>query len=315
MQKGRLDEAIEKYRIAVGLQPVHADHPFNFGLALAEKGLVDDAIEQYRKAIELMPKYGVAHANLGQLLAQQDKNDQAMIELNKAVELAPDLVDAWNNRGVIHFRLGEYDKAVSDFSRSIELNSESPVAWANRGNSYLKLKRFDEAIVNYSKANEIDPNWIQVYKSLIWIFTICPDPKCHDARRAVELATKAVELAPTDGECLFGLGVARYRADELEGSIDAINSVLKLRSDADSNQWFFLAMAESKRGNHDAAREWYDKAVKWMEENAPENEELIRFRAEAAEVLGISRPKPTSSQTADNSTKVDESKIEATTDD
>jgi serine/threonine-protein kinase len=317
IQKGRLDEALAKYRIAVGLQPVHADHHFNFGLALAEKGLFDDAVVQFRKAIELMPKYGEAYAKLGPLLAYQGKNDEALVVFNKAVELAPDLVDVWNDRGVVHFRLGQYDKAVFDFSRSIELNSESPVAWANRGNAHLKLKQFDEAIVNYSKAIQIDPNWIKVYKSLIWLYSNCPDPKFRDARRAVELATKLGELAPKDGEFWFALSVARYRADDFDAAIDAMNEGMKLRSDADSHQWFFLAMAESKRGNQDAAREWYDKAVDWMEKNDPAHEELLRFRAEAVGVLGISQTnqEPTSSQTTDNSSNVDEPKIEATTDD
>ena len=33
------------------------------------------------------------------------------------------------------------------------------------------------------------------------------------------------------------------------------------------------------------ARTWYDKAVEWMEKNQPKNDELRRFRAEAAKLL------------------------------
>ena len=35
----------------------------------------------------------------------------------------------------------------------------------------------------------------------------------------------------------------------------------------------------------DEAREWFDKAVEWMDANAKENAELIRFRAEAEELM------------------------------
>ena len=65
---------------------------------------------------------------------------------------------------------------------------------------------------------------------------------------------------------------------------------MELRKGGDSLDWFFLAMADWKLGNKDAARVWYDKALEWMEKNDPANEELIRFRAEAAELLGLPQP-------------------------
>ena len=33
-------------------------------------------------------------------------------------------------------------------------------------------------------------------------------------------------------------------------------------------------------------RSWYERAVQWMEKNKPQDEELLRFRAEAAKLLG-----------------------------
>ncbi|MCI0334696.1 MAG: hypothetical protein L0228_15880 [Planctomycetes bacterium] len=60
---------------------------------------------------------------------------------------------------------------------------------------------------------------------------------------------------------------------------------MELRNGGNSWDWFVLAMAEWKLGNRDAARVWYDKAVVWMENN-PTNEDVTRFRAEAAALLG-----------------------------
>lgn len=58
---------------------------------------------------------------------------------------------------------------------------------------------------------------------------------------------------------------------------------------------FFLAMAHWQLGEKDKAREWFAKSVQWMEKGA-KDEELRRFRVEAAELLGIKegpRPEPT----------------------
>jgi hypothetical protein len=46
-------------------------------------------------------------------------------------------------------------------------------------------------------------------------------------------------------------------------------------------------------GEKDVARTWYDKAVAWMDKNKSQDEdELRRFRTEAAELLGILAPPP-----------------------
>jgi tetratricopeptide (TPR) repeat protein len=60
---------------------------------------------------------------------------------------------------------------------------------------------------------------------------------------------------------------------------------------------FILATAYFKLGNKDEARAWYGKAVEWMNKSQPKNEELLRFRAQAAELLDITESKPQSAST------------------
>jgi len=50
-------------------------------------------------------------------------------------------------------------------------------------------------------------------------------------------------------------------------------------------------MAHWRLGDKAQARSWYDKAVPWMEKNQPKNAELIRFRTEAAALLGVNEKK------------------------
>jgi hypothetical protein len=46
-------------------------------------------------------------------------------------------------------------------------------------------------------------------------------------------------------------------------------------------------MAHWQLGEKDQAREWFTKSVQWLEKGSKENDELMRFRAEAAELLGV----------------------------
>jgi Flp pilus assembly protein TadD len=111
------------------------------------------------------------------------------------------------------------------------------------------------------------------------------EPKLRDPARAVVLAKKAVDLEPKAGMWWNTLGVAQYRAGDRKGAVDSLKKSMELRNGGDSFDWFFLAMAHWQLGNKAEARKWYDKAVGWMDKNKRDDEELIRFRAEAADLL------------------------------
>jgi hypothetical protein len=81
--------------------------------------------------------------------------------------------------------------------------------------------------------------------------------------------------------------VAHYRAEDWKAAIEALTKSTKLSGGGNSVQWFFLGMEHQKLGMKAEARQWYDRAVQWMEKNAPKDEDLQRFRAEAEEVPGI----------------------------
>lgn len=61
-------------------------------------------------------------------------------------------------------------------------------------------------------------------------------------------------------------------------------------------------MTHWQLGEKQQAREWYDKAVEWMEKNKPNDEELLRFRAEAEELLGLTETLPEEEEKADETT-------------
>jgi Flp pilus assembly protein TadD len=107
--------------------------------------------------------------------------------------------------------------------------------------------------------------------------------------RYVEAAKQAVELAPKEGKHWNTLGIAHYRAGDWKAAIAALGKSMELRKGGDSFDWYILAMTHRQIGNMAEARKWYDQALGWMEKNNPRDEELLRFRAEAAELLKIDK--------------------------
>jgi serine/threonine protein kinase/tetratricopeptide (TPR) repeat protein len=141
----------------------------------------------------------------------------------------------------------------------------------------------------YSTLLELVPKDPLTHNNLAWLLATCPDSKVWDPKRAVELAKKAVELAPRGGNYWNTLGVSQYRAGEWKAAITALEKSMELGKGGDSIDWIFLAMAHWQAGERDKAREWYDRAVQWMDKNQPKNEELLRFRAEAETLLGLKK--------------------------
>jgi tetratricopeptide (TPR) repeat protein len=202
------------------------------------------------------------------------------------IKLNPNNPWAWVNRGAAYQGLHQHDKALDDFSEAIKLGPKEAYVWVTRGAAYQGLHQHDKAIADFSKAVEADPKNPALLNRLAWLLATCPDRKFLDARQAVALAKKAVELAPAEGNFWNTLGVAQYRARSWNEAVAALEKSTKLHKGSNSFDWFFLAMAHWQLGEKEKARDWYDKAAQWMDKNQPNNEELGRFRAEAAELLG-----------------------------
>ncbi len=165
-------------------------------------------------------------------------------------------------------------------------------ACEQQGRGYFKAAQWAKAIAAYSKAVDLDPRGACAQNNLGWLLATCPESKFRNPGRAVGAATRAVELTPQEGNAWNTLGVARYRARDWEGAIAALEKSDNLLGGKEfSYNGFFLALAHWQRGHKEQARTCYDRAVRWMEQNSPQHEELRRFRAEAAALLQVNPSK------------------------
>jgi tetratricopeptide (TPR) repeat protein len=259
-------------------------------------GQRDNAIADFSRAIELDPKNVNALISRGRAYSELDQLAKAVVDFSSAIQLAPEFPFAWYNRGNAYLRFGEWDKAVADYSRAIELAPNYAFAWYTRGLAYSKSGQWDKAVADFSRAIELAPKDARNHNALAWLLATCPDEKRRDPDRAVELAKKAVLLAPQAGGFWNTLGAAHYRAGDWKAAAAALEKSMELQKGGDASDWLFLAMAHEKLGRHDEARKYYDRAVEWMEKNKDalaknktQAEELSRFRSEAEELLQLKK--------------------------
>jgi WD40 repeat protein len=199
------------------------------------------------------------------------------------------------NEATLLWQAGRKNEAHALFEQTLQENKPRLGAiprWV--GMSILNLLEVAQKTNQYQDAYEFYQLWNsltgddpRVLNDFAWRLATCPDPTLRNGARAVELAKKASESSPNDGAICNTLGVALYCAREWKAAVTALEKSTRLRDGGDSFDWFFLAMAHWQLGSQAEARKWYDQASAWMEKNAPQDEELRRFRTEAEELLGI----------------------------
>jgi serine/threonine protein kinase/tetratricopeptide (TPR) repeat protein len=264
--------------------------------ALVEAGDLEGAEQFLRRAVVLADKLAAEDAaepgnrgsvagtlnTLGRLLRTQPGEAAAALHCHEqAVALATklvadfpeqpqyrnELVRSHFGRGIMLWRTERLAEAVQAFQHALD---------ASRPPSGMP-----DSAINQTQVAAVHNEWA-------WVLATCADAKFRDPGRAVELAKRAVELAPHEGGFWNTLGAAHYRARDWKAAIKALEKSKELLGDKDlSFNAFFLAMTQWRLGQEAEARTWYDKAVQWMDQTQANSAELRRFRAEAEETLEI----------------------------
>jgi tetratricopeptide (TPR) repeat protein len=294
---GRWDTAINSLEKAEALDPQAHLGRTGFFLAMAhgQLGHEHEARDWYDRSVEWMEKYRSGDAELTLFRAEADEQqgrwDEVFQDYTRLIERHPDQLTRVLQRIQ---PTGQPDdeprirRSVTWFDEQIEKSAGAARLLEGRALAHAALKQPERALADYAKAIELDPQSAVAHNNLAWLLATCPDVAFRDPDRAVQLAMKAVELAPTSGTCWNTVGVAHYRAQNWKAAIEALIKSDELMKGNDlSFNGFFLAIAHWQLNQKEEARAWFEKSVSWMDANAPDNEELQRFRAEAAELLEI----------------------------
>jgi lipopolysaccharide biosynthesis regulator YciM len=147
-----------------------------------------------------------------------------------------------------------------------------------------RLGRDEEATTAWRSAIETaesvpQENW--VYNEIAW--RLATNQAFRDADRALEFARRARDLDPQNDRVLNTLGVAQYRAGKYRDAIDTLTRAnIKIRqTKVLPYNLYVLAMCYWKCGEEQMAR----ARLKEARRNNPTDEQLLRFRAEAEELI------------------------------
>jgi tetratricopeptide (TPR) repeat protein len=252
-------------------RPKEAEHELRRAIALFEKLAADSS-----SAVQYQADLAMGYNNLGVILEDSGRPAEAERQYRSVISLAQKLATEVSSEPQFQCELGISNLLLAD----LMLVSGSPIeAEQAASRAVPMLERLSDG---------------RSRQSLAWFLATSQFPQLCDPRRALRFAKEALEASPQSDEWLTTLGVAHYRVGEWKEAIEALERSKQFAARDDPTTGFFLAMAWWRRGERDKAHSWYDKAVRWMEKDGWPHNELRRFRAEAAALLGVTdRETPT----------------------
>lgn len=202
-QTGRLDSALSTFRQAGRENELSAVPVANAAGVLLKLGRRDEAEKEYRRALVLDPSLGEAASNLARLLREKGKREEALKVLELAVAAGSHAEEVFEERGLIHAELGHLAEALRDFRESARRNPLDPVPLENGAHAAYRLGQFREAAQLFERLLQIQPNRLDVWKTLgaVQLYELKEEENAlRSFRRALTL-----EVDPAEREKLAAL--------------------------------------------------------------------------------------------------------------
>jgi tetratricopeptide (TPR) repeat protein len=284
--QGRLEESRQLYDeiLAIRRRVQGPEHPhtlatmYNLARVLHKEGLDAEAGKLFRETLQLQQRV---------LGPESPKTLSTMTGLAVVLQAQEELEEAFNL----------YEAALR-LKRRV-LGPEHPqtlTAMYNLANVMQEQGRLEEARQLHEETVQFTrrirgpghPETLRALNALAWLLATAADPTLRNPPRAVELAKEVVQHASRAADKWNTLGVAYYRAGDCNNAIAALEKAEELAPGRflGSNA-LFLAMAHWQLGQQEQAQTCYDRAVGWIEKNKRSEPEILKFRAEAAQLLGI----------------------------
>lgn len=195
LKKGDAKKALEQLTKALELSPENLQTLLVRASVYYELKEVDKALADVETVIRLQPNAVIAHLMRAEILAASDRLDDAIAALEELNKRAPEQAQLLSPLGTYYLLDGRPRKAIETFSEVVTLAPDDARALRFRGDAYLNIGKHQEAIADFNRALELEGDNEGVLNNLAWVLATSPVDALRDGQRAIELATKASELA------------------------------------------------------------------------------------------------------------------------
>ena len=122
----KIDQAIEKWKDVINLNPKYFLAISNLGNAYSKKRDFVKSIEYFEEAIKLNPNYFEAQYGIGNVYSKLSNYNKALFYLNNAIKIKPDYMPALKSKVVLLRLMNKKKDALELSNKLLETNSKDP---------------------------------------------------------------------------------------------------------------------------------------------------------------------------------------------
>jgi tetratricopeptide (TPR) repeat protein len=197
---GRVDDAIEAYRLATRCHPGYLEAFVALGFCLLRAGRVEATAKAFENARQLKTQ-GIndPHAKAVELLRGGDARGAAE-QFHQAYLAEPQLSDEYRRKGLDLFREEEYEAALEQFDRAIAICPKYPDLHNFRGIALHELERREEAVEAFGVSAELGGGYLVPRLNLAFALVAA-----EQSKRAEEVLEQILADDPSEPAALAKL--------------------------------------------------------------------------------------------------------------
>jgi len=203
------------------------------GDVLIERGRLVEAIERYRMAAELDSRNPRPRTRLADAYACADQASQAAAEYEHAIKLDPNYAEAHFGMGELFFNSGRIRAAIHYFARAVRLDPGRAWYHYKLSQAYIEAGKLEKAERALKRAIRLMPDSFYLFRLGDLYLQM---RRLKEAEKALELACMR---APWDEYYHACLGLIRWRLDDLQGALKALSKAVSLRPEVPSYRYLF----------------------------------------------------------------------------
>ncbi|MGB2845626.1 MAG: tetratricopeptide repeat protein [Candidatus Aminicenantaceae bacterium] len=256
--------AISSYKRVIELDSNRDDAYLGMGIVLLRMRRFREAIPPLEKAVQLNSDYKEAYYHIGNACEELREFDKAAEAYEKYLSFEPEKVWEANLRlGLCRVELGQFENAIPAFQQALKEKPQDEGTNQHLAQAFEKSGQHEKAEEVYNFLAQIAPESVaRYYRAILMMYD-----KSGKNEKAIEYATKIVELDSSSAENLYNLGYMYMKTEKYKEAIEQFNKAVAINP-ANEYSHFNIGVCYSRLNNHRKSIEAFKKVVEMVPNNA-----------------------------------------------
>jgi tetratricopeptide (TPR) repeat protein len=226
--EGKVDEALEQYKLAIAADSKYADALADYGAALTIKDDWKGAAEQYKRAIAIRPADELFRINYARVLDKLGDKQGSLDELLNAYRINPKDVSLLKTLSSKSMAAGKVEEAVRYMQEAVDLYPNKSEFRERLSAALLRAGDTNQAVAQAKEAVRLDSKSVTARTTLGSIFLVQ-----GYVGPAVETYKEAVKIDPKDANARYYLSRAMEQNGDRKGAISNLHEFLNACATSD----------------------------------------------------------------------------------